>query len=114
MLEIKLLIIFAVCAAFLAISGIVIIGAAGKSDNAPRIFILLPVSKNTSDIEFLVRNFIYKAAEQYPEIAAILCNCGADDETVYIFEKLMTDSCKYYVADTQDTGSDPEISRFCR
>lgn len=103
MLEIKLLTIFALCTAFLAVSGIIIVRLAGKNNGDPRIFIMLPVSKNTTDIEFLVRNYIYKAAEQYPETAVILCNYGADNETIYIFEKLMSGFCKYYVADAENS-----------
>ncbi len=103
MLEIKLLTIFVLCTAFLLVSGIVIVKYAGSSDTDTRIFIMLPVSKSTTDIEFLVRNCIYKAAEHYPETAVILCNYGADNETVYIFERLMRDLCKYYVADAENS-----------
>lgn len=103
MIEIKLLTIFALCTAFLLVSGIIIVRYAGSSEIVPRIFIVLPVSKSTTDIEFLVRNCIYKAAEQYPEAAVILCNYGADNETIYIFERLMRDFCKYYVADAQNS-----------
>lgn len=103
MLEIKLLTIFALCTAFLTVSGIIIVKYAEKNKSDPRIFIMLPVSKSTSDIEFLVRRCIYKAAEQYPETAVILCNYGADDETIYIFEKLMSGFCKYYVADAENS-----------
>lgn len=103
MLEIKLLTIFALCTVFLAVSGIVIVKCAEKSIGDPRIFIMLPVSKSTTDIEFLVRNCIYKAAEQYPETAVILCNYGAEEETVYIFERLMKNFCRYYVADAENS-----------
>lgn len=103
MLEIKLLTIFVLCTVFLTVIGIIIVKCAEKNKNDPRIFIMLPVSKSTSDIEFLVRGCIYKAAVQYPETAVILCNYGADDETIYIFEKLMRDFCKYYVADAENS-----------
>lgn len=104
MLEIKLLAIFTLCAAFLTVSGIIIVRYAEKNSGNARIFIMLPVSKSTSDIEFLVRNCIYKAAEQYPETAVILCNYGADEETIYIFERLMRDFGKYYVADAENSA----------
>ncbi|MDE6132718.1 MAG: hypothetical protein K2G04_05015 [Oscillospiraceae bacterium] len=101
MIEIKLLTIFVLCTVFLTVSGIIIVRLAGKNGSDPRIFIMLPVSKSTTDIEFLVRNCIYRAAEQYPETAVILCNYGAEDETIYIFEKLMKNFCRYYVADAE-------------
>lgn len=104
MLEIKLLTIFVLCTVFLTVSGIIIVRYVEKNKSDPRIFIMLPVSKSTADVEFLVRNCIYKAAEQYPEIAVILCNYGADDETIYIFEKLIKNFCRYYVADAENSA----------
>lgn len=97
MLEIRLIAIFALCAAFLTVSGIIAVSAAGKAELSPRIFIVLPVSKATSDIEFLVRSCVYKAAEQYPEAVVLMCDHGAGEDTVCIFERLMRRSCKYYV-----------------
>lgn len=97
MLEIRLIAVFVMCTAFLAVSGFIIVKSAGKAENKPRIFIMLPVSENTADIEFLVRTCVYKAAEQYPEAVVLLCDYGAEEDTVYIFERLMRNSCKYYV-----------------
>lgn len=103
MLEIKLLVIFVLCILFLAVSGIIAVKCAGKATGSPKIIIMLPVNSGTQDVEFVVRNYIYKAAEQYPEAAVILCNYGAEEETVRIFEKLMRDFCKYYVANAENS-----------
>ena len=104
MLEVKLIAIFFVCTAFLIISGIIIVRSAGKAENSPRIFMILPVGKNTSDIEFIVRDYIYKAAGKYPETMILFCDLGADKDTVYIFEKLMEFSCNYFIMDYSDLG----------
>lgn len=103
MLEIKLLAIFVLCILFLAIGCVIAVKSAGKAAESPKIVIMLPVNANTQDVEFIVRNYIYKAAEQYPETAVILCNYGAGEETVRIFEKLMKNFCKYYVADGENS-----------
>lgn len=103
MLEIKLLTIFVLCILFLAAVGVIAVKSAEKSAGSPKIIIMLPVNANTQDVEFVVRNYIYKTAEQYPETAVILCNYGAEEETVRIFEKLMDGVGKYYVTDVQNS-----------
>lgn len=100
MLEIRLIVIFAVCAALLTVSGIIIAGSRDDG-KAPHVFLVLPVTENTQDIEFLVRECVYKAAELYPQTVVLLCDYGADKDTIRVFEKLMRFSCKYYILDRQ-------------
>lgn len=104
MIELQLLAIFVLCTAVLVIFGITAVKRAEKNAGEPRIFIMLPVSKNFQDVEFIVRTCIYKAAEQYPEAVVILCNYGAEEEIICIFEKLMEKICKYYVADGENSA----------
>ncbi|MCM1327854.1 MAG: hypothetical protein NC253_00300 [Ruminococcus sp.] len=104
MIELQLLAIFALCTAALVIFGITAVKQAEKNGSEPRIFIVLPAGKNTADIEFLVRSCIYRAAEQYPQAVALLCDYGAEEETVRIFEKLMEGVCEYYVADRENSA----------
>ena len=104
MLEIKLIAIFFACTTFLVISGVVIVNSTDYSESDPRVFILLPVGKNTSDIEFIVRECIYKAACEYPQPLILLCDFGADEDTVRIFEKLMQSSCNYFIMENSGSG----------
>ena len=101
MLEIQLTAIFFACTAFLVISGIILVNSSDSSESTPQVYILLPVGKNTSDIEFIVRQCIYKAAEEYSDIMILLCDFGAEGETIRIFEKLMESSCNYCIVDSR-------------
>lgn len=103
MLEIKLIAVFAVCTAFLLIYGIISVKSVCKSGNKFKICIVMPVGADTADIEFLVRSCIYRAAEEYPEAAAVLYDMGAKDETIRIFERLMQYKCRYYVVNSHDS-----------
>ncbi len=89
--------VFLTCSAILVINGIYAVRASESSGLLPRIYFVLPVQENTSDIEFIVRKYIYKAAEQYPETVIIFYNMGAEEDTVKIFERLMEFSCRYYI-----------------
>ena len=108
MLEIQLIVIFFACTLFLVVSSISVVRASDNAESSPRIYMVLPVGKNTSDIEFIVRDYIYKAAGKYPETMILLCDFGADKDTVYIFEKLMQFSCNYFIVDY--SSSDDQIS----
>lgn len=101
MLEMQLIAIFFACTAFLVISGVIIVNSANPAEIDPRVLILLPVGKNTSDIEFIVRECIYKAAGEYPQPLILLCDFGAEEDTVRIFEKLMESSCNYFILDSR-------------
>ena len=89
--------VFVTCAAILVVNGIYAVRSSESSGSLPKIYFILPVRENTSDIEFIVRTYIYKAAEQYPETVIIFYNMGAEEDTVKIFERLMEFSCRYYI-----------------
>ncbi|MCH5194019.1 MAG: hypothetical protein J1F11_08670 [Oscillospiraceae bacterium] len=102
MIEIQLTAIFFACAVFLTVSGLIIIHSENMSDDPPRVFIILPVNKDTSDIEFIVRSCVYPAAGQHPESVVMLCDQGADKDTLRIFEKLMNGFCRYCIIKLND------------
>ena len=102
MIGIQLAAIFFACTVFLVVSGLIIINSADTSGYPPRVFIILPVNEKTSDIEFIVRSYVYTVSEQYPEAAVMLCDCGADKDTVRIFEKLMDGFCSYCIIKQND------------
>ena len=103
MIEMQLIAIFFACAVFITVSGIIIINSAEACEHPPRVFIILPVNEETSDIEFIIRSYIYAASEQYPEAAVMLWDNGADRDTVRIFETLMEGFCRYFIIDKEDT-----------
>ena len=102
MVGIQLIAIFFACTFFLIVSGLIIINSEGSCGYPPRVFIILPVNENTSDIEFIVRSCVYAAAGQYPEAAILLCDQGADADTLRIFEKLMDGFCRYCIINQKD------------
>ena len=102
MIEMQLIVIFFVCTIFLTISGLIIINSENMSGDPPRVFIILPVNKETSDIEFIIRSCVYAAAMQHPEAVVMLCDHGADKDTVRIFEKLMDGFCRYCIIDQKN------------
>ena len=102
MIEMQLIAIFFACTVFLAVSGLIIINSADTSEYPPRVFIILPVNEKTSDIEFIIRSCVYAVSEQYPEAAVMLCDHGADEDTVLVFEKLMDGFCRYCIIKQND------------
>ena len=102
MVGMQLIVIFFACAVFLAVSGLIIINQTDTSGYPPRVFIILPVNEKTSDIEFIVRSYVYAVSEQYPESAIMLCDNGADRDTIRVFEKLMDGFCRYCIIKQED------------
>lgn len=102
MVGIQLIAIFFACTFFLIVSGLIIINSEGSCGYLPRVFIILPVNEKTSDIEFIVRSYIYAVSEQYPESAIMLCDNGADSDTIRVFEKLMDGFCRYCIIKQED------------
>ncbi len=94
--------VFLTCAAILVINGIYAVRSSERSGHLPRIYFVLPVRENTCDIEFMVRQYIYKAAEEYPETVIIVYNMGAGKDTLEIFERLMEYSCQYYIVEDDE------------
>lgn len=110
MIEIQLIAIFFACTIFLTVSGLIIINSKNTSDSPPDIFIILPVNKETTDIEFIVRSCIYTAVGQYPDPVVMLCDQGAEQDTILIFEKLMDGVCRYCIIDQNDC--DENVCKF--
>ena len=102
MVGIQLIAIFFACTAFIIVSGLIIINQTEACGYPPRVFIILPVNEKTSDIEFIIRSCVYAASEQYPEAIVMLCDQGADKDTVRIFEKLMDGFGRYYIINQKD------------
>ncbi len=94
--------VFVSCAAILVINGIYAVRSSDISGSMPRIYFILPVQENTSDIEFIVRQYVYKAAEQYPETVIIFYDMGAKKDTVEVFRRLMECSCRYYIVNEDE------------
>lgn len=102
MLEIRLIAVFVLCTAFIAVCGFAAARSADNVRKSPHIFIMLPAGENASDVEFLVRSCVYGTVERYPEAVVMLCANGEEKETVYIFERLMENRCKYYIINRAD------------
>lgn len=102
MLEVKLIAVFVLCTAFLVLFGVMAARSAENVRKSPRIFIMLPAGENAADVEFLVRSCVYGTVERYPEAVVMLCVSSDEKETIYIFERLMEDRCKYYIINRQN------------
>ncbi|MGN0675245.1 MAG: hypothetical protein ACI4KG_05805 [Oscillospiraceae bacterium] len=66
------------------------------------VLLFIPVTQNTLDLEFIVRNCVFRLAEEYPETTVILINFSSDIENIRIFEKLMICSCKYIIINSEE------------
>lgn len=97
MLEIRLIAIFILCVMFLFICGKAAAVSAENDRKSPRIFIMLPAGEKAADVEFLVRSCVFGTVERYPGAVVLLCVRGDEKETIYIFERLMENRCKYYI-----------------
>ncbi len=102
MLEIRLLLIFLACAALIFINGLAAINSVSYNMKKSGVLLFIPVTKNTADLEFIVRNCVFRLAEEYPETIVILLNFSSDSENIRIFEKLMTCSCKYTIINSEE------------
>lgn len=102
MLEIQLWLIFGTCAAIILINGLVIVKSVKSIVQKPNVILIIPVTENTEDMEFIVRNCVYRFAEEYPETMVILINFGAKEEDIRIFEKLMEYSCRYKIINSEE------------
>ncbi len=96
--------VFLSCAAILIINGIYAVRTAGERE-FPRAFLILPVYDDTSDIEFIVRQYIYKVVGQYPDVLIIFYDMGADSDTIRIFERLMEPVGGYCIVNNADFSS---------
>ena len=97
MAEINIIAVFFSCAAILVIGGIYAVKTSEKQAAEPRIYFVLPINDNTSDIEFIVRQYIYKTVGQYPAY-----DMGANNDTVRIFELLMDSVCDYKIVNNAE------------
>ena len=58
---------------------------------------ILPISKETQNIELIARNILIKAEEYSEETFVIIYDKGASDEQLLIFDKIEGDSLDYVV-----------------
>lgn len=102
MLEIQLMMLFIISLAVIIINGIVII----RNYHTPKknYILIVPLSKDSEDIELIVRKVIYKLANEYPEAIVVLVNFNADEEKIQIFKKLMKHSCKYIIVNCEKSS----------
>ena len=104
MTELNITAIFLSCTAILIINGIYAVKTAVPG-NCPRVFLILPVDSGTSDIEFIVRRYIYRVMGQYPDTLIIFYDMGASSDTVQIFERLMEPVGSYCIVNNADFSS---------
>lgn len=111
MLETKLFILFGICLAAVLINGFVIIKFYTSGNRGVVPIIAVPLTKELEP-EFIVRNFVYRIAEECPETIVAAINFGAEDENIRIFEKLMEHSCRYEIIDSENCSE--SICRILR
>ncbi len=102
MLEYRLLLLFGACAAVVLISGLVIVKFYRGAEKPCCPIVMVPLTPGAENLEFIVRNCVYSAAEKCPETLAVAIDFGADRETVRIFEKLMEHSCRYEIINSEE------------
>lgn len=102
MLEFRLITLFAVSAAVILVNGIILIKSCRTSKNSCKL--IITVTKETEDIELIVRTLVYKLADKCPDISVVLINADADSEKISIFEKLMEHSCDYTIIKYQKSS----------
>ena len=95
MLEIQLIALFTISATVILFNGLILIKSCRTYKSNCKL--IIPVTNETEDIEFIVRTLVYKLADEYPEATVLLINFNADSEKIRIFEKLMERSCKYTI-----------------
>ena len=102
MLEIQLIALFAISAAVILINGIILIKSSHTYKSNCKL--IIPVTNETEDIEFIVRTLVYKLADECPEASVMLINFNANSEKIRIFEKLMEHSCNYTIINCEKSS----------
>lgn len=59
--------------------------------------IVIPIDKDTENIELIARDIALKAAQYYDNITIILLDFGASKEQLIIFDKIIDGSAEYKV-----------------
>ncbi len=95
MLEIRLITLFAISATVILINGVILVKSCRTYKSSCKL--IIPITKETEDIELIVRTLVYKLADECPEASVVLINFNADSEKIRIFEKLMEHSCNYTI-----------------
>lgn len=101
MLEHELLLLFGACAAFVLISGLIIVKFYRNGETVVPV-IVIPVTPDMENLEFIVRSCVYTAAEKCSETLVLAVDFGADAETIRVFEKLMRRSCLYEIINSEE------------
>lgn len=71
---------------------------AERSQKRPTLHLLiLPISKETQNIELIARNILTKAEEYSEETLVLIYDKGASDEQLLIFDKIAGKSLDYVV-----------------
>lgn len=71
---------------------------AERSQKRPTLHLLiLPISKETQNIELIARNILIKAEEYSEETLVIIYDKGASEEQLLIFDKIAGKSLDYVV-----------------
>lgn len=102
MLEYQLLLLFAACAATVFISGFVIVKFYRGAERQPDPVIVIPLTPETENLEFIVRGCVYPAAESCPEAFVLAVDFGAGTDIICVFEKLMKRSCPYKIIGAEE------------
>lgn len=97
MLEVQLFLIFCVCFLIILINGIITAKSVDCYEKNGRTILIISVSKDSENLEYIIRNCIYKIAEGHLETMVILINFSNAHEQVYIFEKMMKNLCEYKI-----------------
>ncbi len=101
MLEIRLLSLLIICVATLVIGGII---AVRSYKNCGKCCIVIPVTADSENIELVLRETALKFVRAYPETEVLLINFSADPEKILICERLLGNSCKYSVINSEKTS----------
>lgn len=96
MLEIKLIFLLCICAAF---AGLFLIYAFNCSlcKSTSEIYITVSADSSTENIEDIVRGVIFRSAEYCCNVEVILIDYGADDEIIEIFQKMLDNKYSYKI-----------------
>ena len=91
--KIQLLYVLLLCIAAAAVFIMGIIFESGRSIH----LIILPVGKETQNIELIAREILARAEERAEKTIVIIYDMGANDEQLLIFDKIAGNSLEYIV-----------------
>jgi hypothetical protein len=96
----ELLLILAGCILFAVFEAVIILRR--KECVCQNSVVFVPVTKNTDNLEYIIRELLYKIMQSCICVTIIICDYGADRETLEICKRMIRENSNFYLVKPED------------